>query len=91
MILINFIGKPNWTVRAWKIGVQDGLSEPYDLGSGMTYECVRLNAVYDMGANFGQWLGQRRECIKKYALARREGIVGWWRMETRNYDTGEQD
>lgn len=75
MILISFIGKPNWTVQAWKTGVQDGLDRSYDLSSGMTYECIRLSVVYDMGANFGQWLGQKWECIKKYISVHRNSFV----------------
>ncbi len=39
-------------------GIMDGLDEPHDLSSGMTYEDEPDNEIYDLGVNVGQKIGK---------------------------------
>lgn len=45
--------------EAFKQGIKDGLEQPWDLTSGVTYpDSSDANTAYDAGANVGQGLGQ---------------------------------
>lgn len=45
-------------LRAYKQGLVDGLEQPCDLTSGMTYTDWRLSEIYDRGVNVGQRAGR---------------------------------
>ncbi len=46
-------------VRAVWLGVKDGLRQPYELTSGITWDDYQdLNLAYDKGANLGQKIGR---------------------------------
>jgi hypothetical protein len=50
---------PGDRIKAWWLGFRDGIAEPYDLGSGITWaHDDRLSEVYDRGANWGQRIGK---------------------------------
>lgn len=44
-------------IRAVCAGIVDGLRQPFELTSGMSYEDVDLQGLYDRGANVGQAVG----------------------------------
>lgn len=46
-------------IRPYIYGIKDGLSSPYDLSSGITWENDQsANEAYDAGANVGQLIGK---------------------------------
>lgn len=51
-------------LRAYLQGVVDGLEQPHDLTSGMSYGDDR-DEIYDRGANMGQWLGRIRREVRR--------------------------
>lgn len=58
LLLIDYIGKPRWTQQAFFHGFQDGFDQPFEFGYGISYECTRLNTVYDQAASAGQLAGR---------------------------------
>lgn len=51
-------------LKPYILGIQDGIEQPYDLSSGMTWERDQgANEAYDRGANMGQLIGRAKEYI----------------------------
>jgi len=44
-------------LKAFWLGLCDGLQQPYDLTAGMTYDGLDLQFAWDWGANIGQFIG----------------------------------
>lgn len=55
-------------IRAFMIGLRDGLESPWDLSMGMTYDSPARQYAYDQGSILGQRLGRVKD-----AWARGEG------------------
>ena len=45
-------------LRAFYFGACDGIDQPRDLSSGMTWDDREMNEVYDRGVNVGQALAR---------------------------------
>lgn len=49
-------------IYAFWLGFKDGLENPYDLTSGITWDNSRwISEAYDRGVNLGQWVAKRRK------------------------------
>ena len=67
-------------LRAWRLGIPDGIEQPHDLTMGRTWtaddtggdleRAFDLNAAYDRGVNLGQLVGRLIERAKRTGIWR---------------------
>ena len=46
------------TLLAFRTGLLDGWEQPWEITSGMTYDDLLCQSVWDYGANIGQFVGK---------------------------------